>query len=126
MISDKQSSLLEAILKKAKLAGADGADIIMIENNALSTSCRLGKPENIERSEGQDIGLRVFIGQKQAIVSTNDFRREAIDTMISQALSMAQVVPEDPFCGLIPHEELARNWPNIELTDNQPELVSAI
>ena len=34
-----------------------------------------GKPEKLERAEGRDLGLRVFIGKRQAIVSSTRFLR---------------------------------------------------
>lgn len=115
-ISDS-SSLLANLLEKAKKAGADAADAVLMHSVSLSTSYRLGKPEDLERSEGRDLGLRLLLGQRQAMVSTTDFDPEALDELVTRALAMARAVPEDPFCGLIAPEDLATGWPDLELAD---------
>ncbi len=114
---DDPSSLLATLLDKAKKAGADAADAIFVNGISLSTSYRLGKPEGLERSEGHDLGLRVLLGQQQAMVSTTDFAEDALDELVSRAIAMAGAVPEDPFCGLIEPSQLARDWPDLELAD---------
>ena len=114
---DDPSSLLATLLDKAKKAGADAADAIFVNGISLSTSYRLGKPEDLERSEGHDLGLRVLLGQQQAMVSTTDFAEDALDELVSRAIAMAGAVPEDPFCGLIEPSQLARDWPDLELAD---------
>ncbi|PPR20906.1 MAG: Metalloprotease PmbA, partial [Alphaproteobacteria bacterium MarineAlpha10_Bin1] len=114
---DDPSSLLATLLDKAKKAGADAADAIFVNGISLSTSYRLGKPEGLERSEWHDLGLRVLLGQQQAMVSTTDFAEDALDELVSRAIAMAGAVPEDPFCGLIEPSQLARDWPDLELAD---------
>ena len=111
------TSLLGALLEKAKKAGADDADAVIMHGISLSASYRLGKSENLQRSEGRDLGLRVLRGRRQAMVSTTDFAEDALDTLVERAVAMARAVPEDPYCGLIDPEQLARDWPDLELAD---------
>ena len=61
--------LLQDLIARARRAGADAADAVLFEGVSLSHARRLGKTEKLERSEGQDLGLRVFIGHQQAVVS---------------------------------------------------------
>ena len=73
--TDKEKMLinfLSMLLEKAEKKGADSADAIGITSQSLSISQRLGKKEDLERSESDGFGLRVFIGKKQAIVSSTD------------------------------------------------------
>ena len=98
---------LSDLVNKAKSIGADAADAIYVEGISVSTACRKGKPESLTRSEGYDLGLRVFIGKRQAIVSSSDLSNKALDDLVSRAIAMAKVVPEDPYCGLAPSEYLA-------------------
>ncbi len=116
------TSLLATLLDKAKKAGADAADALFVNGISLSTSYRLGKPEDLERSEGHDLGLRVLLGRQQAMVSTTDFAEDALDELVTRALAMARAVPEDPYCGLIEPDQLAQHWPDLELADtHEPE-----
>jgi PmbA protein len=120
-ISDP-SAMLATLLEKAKKAGADAADAVVVHGISLSASYRLGKAEDLERSEGRDLGLRVFLGHQQAMVSTTDFAEDALDEAVTRALAMARAVPEDPYCGLIAPDQLAREWPDLDLVDNrEPE-----
>src|SRR5881628_2422839 len=110
-------SLLEAAVGFAKSAGADAADAVIGRNMSLSVGERLGKLEKLQRSEDQDLGLRVFIGKRQAIVSTSDFSRPVLEELAQRAVAMAKVVPEDPFCGLADASEIDQHPPQLEIDD---------
>jgi PmbA protein len=92
--------ILEDLLKRAKAKGAEAADCLIVRDISLNVAQRLGKREKLERSEAQDLGLRVFIGKRQAIVSTSDLEPKMLDELAERAVAMARVVPEDEFCGL--------------------------
>ena len=64
--------ILQDLVGRARRAGADAADAVLFEGTSLSHARRLGKTEKLERSEGYDLGLRVFIGRQQAIVYSSD------------------------------------------------------
>ena len=108
---------LSDLVNKAKSIGADAADAIYVEGISVSTACRKGEPESLARSEGYDLGLRVFIGKRQAIVSSSDLSNTALDDLVARAVAMAKVVPEDPYCGLAPSELLATQIPDIDDCD---------
>ncbi len=106
---DNRLDLLEELLKKTSAAGADAADAIFVEGISLSLACRLGETEQLERSEGYDLGLRVFKGHRQAVVSSSDVTPEALDELVSRAVAMAASVPEDPFCGIAEPDQIMAN-----------------
>ena len=70
--------ILEDLLKRAKAKGAEAADCLIVRDISLNVAQRLGKREKLERSEAQDLGLRVFIGKRQAIVSTSDLEPKTL------------------------------------------------
>jgi PmbA protein len=108
---------LADLMAQAKRGGADAADVVYVHGASLSVSQRLGKPEHLERAEGADLGLRVLIGKRQAIVSSSDVSDAALDELLERALAMAKVVPEDEFCGLAPAELLAGETPDLDECD---------
>ncbi len=110
-------SRLDDLVAKARRAGADAADAVLVEGVSLSHAQRLGNTEKLERSESYDLGLRVLIGRRQAIVSTNDRSAAQLEALVERAMAMAQAVPEDPYCGLAAPEELARHWPKLDAED---------
>ncbi len=109
--------VLADLVAAAKRAGADSADALHVENASLSVGRRLGKIEQLERAEGMDIGLRVFVGRRQAIVSTTDPDPRGFAALAERAVAMAQVVPEDPFGGLGDSFEAPRDVAALELDD---------
>jgi len=114
-------SLLQNLLAKAKRLGAEAADAVVFGSVSSSVSYRLGKLEEVERSESSDLGLRVFIGKRQAAVASTDFSERTLDQLAERAVAMARTTPEDPYCGLAPRELLAKTWPSLDLEDsNEP------
>ena len=67
---------------------------------------RLGALEDVDRSEGEEIGLRLFVGQRSASVSSSDLSDEALGALVERAVAMAREAPEDPYAGLAPDERL--------------------
>jgi PmbA protein len=115
--SAPDANLLADLLKWAKAAGADSADALYVNGESISVAQRMGKREKLESSEGRDLGLRVFVGQRQAFVSSTDFAPAALRTLATRAVDMARAVPEDPVCGIAPEELLADGWPDLDLND---------
>jgi len=103
-------ALTDALITAAKKAGADSADALAVRGTSVSIDVRGGALEHAERSEGTDIGLRVFVGQRQANVSASDTRPETLAAMAERAVAMATEAPEDPFIGLADPDQLARDW----------------
>jgi PmbA protein len=110
-------NLLDDLLKKAKERGADGADGMVARSTSLSHAQRLGEIEKLEREESFDLGLRVFRGQKQAVVSSTDLSAEALDELVDRALAMAATVPDDPWCGLADPDQLSTAAPELDMVD---------
>jgi PmbA protein len=111
------TDLAERLVAAAKRAGADAADAVAVRGASLSVEVRDGAVEESLRSEGDDVGLRVLVGKKQAVVSTNDIKGDGLDALAERAVAMARAAPEDPFAGLANSELLARNFPALDLLD---------
>ena len=110
-------AILTSLLDAARKAGADAADALFTEGVSSSVSYRLGKLEDVERAESYDLGLRVFVGQKIAFVSSTDFSPEALSALPGRAVAMARLAPEDKFAGLAPTDRLATTLPALDLED---------
>ena len=119
MPQDTALAFLGELIAKARRAGADQADAVLAEGVSLSHAQRLGRTEKLERSESYDLGLRVLVGKRQAIVSSNDRGAERADELVERAIAMAKAVPEDPYCGLAEPAAIARAWPDLDLVDGE-------
>jgi len=124
--SDSAAALLDTLITRARKAGADAADAVLFESASISVAQRLGRPEKLERAESRDLGLRVFVGKRQAIVSTTDTSAPMLAEIVDRAIAMARSVPEDPYCGLANPRDLARKIPAIDLHDPSEPTVAVL
>jgi len=107
-----------ALVDRARRAGADAADAAYVADASESIQVRLGKLEDVERSEGEHISLRVFIGQRSASIGSSDLGDAALDELAARAVDMARAAPEDRFAGLAPAELLAAApFVDLDMTD---------
>jgi PmbA protein len=111
------SDLLGDLLQRARKAGADAADAMLVESGALAVTRRLGKLEKVERAESHDLGLRVFVGRRQAVVSTGELDGAALDRLALQAVTIAKAVPEDKYAGLAEPSQIATTVAELDLDD---------
>ncbi|HEX2655126.1 MAG TPA: TldD/PmbA family protein [Xanthobacteraceae bacterium] len=111
------TGLAERLVEMARRAGADAADAVAVRSVSLSVEVREGAVEETERAEGDDLGLRVLVGRRQAVVSTNDLAGDGFATLAERAVAMARVAPEDRFAGLADAALLARQIPDLDLID---------
>ena len=110
-------NVVSDLVSRAKRAGADSADALLVESASISAAQRLGEPEKVERAESTDVGLRVFIGHRQAVVSSTDMSKEALSELVERAVAMAKAVPEDPDCGLAGEGEITHETPDLDTND---------
>jgi PmbA protein len=108
---------LASLVAEARKRGADAADAVLIRATSISHAQRLGEIEKLERQESFDLGLRVFRGKKQAIVSSTDFSSDALSELVGRAIDMAGMVPDDPWAGLADPDQLATDIPDLDLVD---------
>jgi PmbA protein len=116
----------ERLVKAALRAGADAADAVVVRSMSLSIEVRDGAVEESESAEGDDLGLRVLVGKRQAVVSTNDMTGDASAALAERAVAMARVAPEDKYVGLADASLLAHDFPDLELIDPQLPTVARL
>lgn len=120
------AELLADLLHAARVAGADAADAVLMAGTSLSVARRLGRIEHLERAESRDIGLRVFVGQRAAIVSSGRVEPAEFPALAERAVAMACVVPEDPHAGIAEPAPDAAEAALLDLIDPAEPSVSAL
>ncbi len=111
------TDLASRLVAAARRAGASEADAVAVRSVSLSVQVRDGAVEELQRSEGDDVGLRVLVGRKQASVSTNDIKGDGVDALAERVVAMARAAPDDEFAGLADPALLAKNFPDLDLLD---------
>jgi len=105
----------ERLIETARKAGADACDVAVVRSFGRSVSVRLGKVEETESAESEDMSLRVFVGRRVATVSA-DIHADALP-LAERAVAMAKVSPEDAFAGLADPLRLARDALDLDQFD---------
>jgi len=106
------------LVTRAMKAGADACDVVYSGNGSTHVQMRLGALEDVDRSEGEDIGLRVFVGKRSASASSSDLSVDALAALADRAVAMAREAPEDAYAGLAPEDRLMRGaLPQLDLYD---------
>jgi PmbA protein len=111
------TDLAQRLVTAARKAGADQADALAVRSVSLAVEVRDGAVEESERSEGDDLGLRVIVDHRQAVVSTNDLKGDGFDRLAERAVAMARAAPQDAFVGLADTSQLAHQLLALDLID---------
>jgi PmbA protein len=104
-------TIAESLVQRGIAAGATAADALYAGDRSSGVQVRLGELEDVSRSEGEQIGLRLFVGQRSATVASSDLSDESLGVLVERCLAMAREAPEDPFAGLAPEALLHRGEP---------------
>ena len=116
-----------ALVERARRAGGDAADAVYLANASESVLVRLGRLEDVERSESEHIGLRVFVGQRSASIGSTDLSDAALDELAARAVAMARAAPEDRYAGLAPEDLLMRGGaPALDIDDPAEPIPQAL
>jgi PmbA protein len=117
------TDLTARLLDAARAAGAESADAMAVMGMQVSVEVRQGRLEEAQRAEGVELGLRVMLGRRQAVVSSSDTRDATLAAMAERAVAMAREAPEDPTTGLADPSQLARDRDaaRLELCDPEAE-----
>jgi len=112
-------SLAQAVLERARRAGASGCDCDVSEGHGLTVTVRKGKPDTIEHNRDRSIGVTVYFGERpkarRGHASTSDFSRTALEQTVDAAAAIARHTAEDDCAGLPDAELLARKQPDLDL-----------
>ena len=110
-------AIAERLAQAARRSGAGVFDVLAVSSRTTGIGVRGGELEDVESSGGTDIGLRVILDGRQAVVSGSDVSETALQTLADRAVAMAKAAPVDPYAQLAPQELLATECPNLDLAD---------
>jgi len=118
--ADQARKIAEALVERGTGAGATAADVLYVGSRSSGVQVRMGELEGVSRSEGEEIGLRLFVGQQSATAASSDLSDEALAALVERCFAMAGQAPEDPYAGLAPAELLHRGkLPTLDAEDLQ-------
>ncbi|MDE2560724.1 MAG: TldD/PmbA family protein [Sphingomonadales bacterium] len=106
--ADLAQERCQALIGRARAAGADAGDAVYLASASEGVQVRLGALEDVERSESEHIGLRVFVGGGSASIGSSDLTDSALQELAERAVAMAKLAPPDQYAGLAPEDRLLR------------------
>jgi PmbA protein len=116
-VSAAPGDVAQDLVGRALAAGARAADAVVAESDGLSVGVRLGETEKLKRARQRRAGLRVFVGESTAIVSTADLSAAALADVARDAVELARATAPDRWAGLPDPEDLCTDPPDLDLLD---------
>jgi PmbA protein len=102
-------------LRRARKAGASGAEVTSHSSQGLSVAVRLGEVETLEHMQDKGVSITVYMGQRKGNASSADLRQASIEACVDRALEIARYTQEDSSNGLADPELLATDFPDLDL-----------
>jgi PmbA protein len=113
--------VIERALERARRAGADAADAVLVESDALEARVRDREIEFVTQAREHALGIRALVGGadgfRSAITSTSDLSAEAIDRMADETVALARATAQDPNAGLPGSGYAGDDLPDLSLCD---------
>jgi PmbA protein len=107
--------LVSLALAEARGLGASDAEVGVSVETGLSVTARLREVETLEYQRDRGMGVTVYRGKRKGSASTGDLSAGAIRDTIAKAYSIAGFTAEDDCAGLPDPDELARDFPDLDL-----------
>lgn len=105
------------LARRAVKLGASAAEVIIRQHTDFSVGVRLGDVEKLQQSTDRGFGLRVLLDGKQASVSGSDFKEEAVEALMKEAIELVKTTSPDDSAGLPEAEEFATTFEDLDLFD---------
>jgi PmbA protein len=116
---DRFPEVAAAVLKRAKALGATEADLLVAEGDSVSVQVRMSQVDRLSKAREKILGIRVFFGKRSASSSTSDFSEASLDRLVSDTCSLARAVVEDATSGLPASDQLAVDFPDLDMKDDR-------
>lgn len=101
----------------ARKAGADACEVLVRDGTELTAKVRLGEPELVQEAGSRALGLRVLRGGRRALTYTSDLRREALEALCAETVTLAELAEPDELSAPPDPALLATRYPELELYD---------
>jgi PmbA protein len=111
--------LATELLRAARAAGADSADVLVAEGTEFSVTVRKGEVETLTEAGSKALGVRVFVGKRTASTHTSDFSWPTLKRLVEETVGMARATGEDEAAGL-PDEMVPPEDVDLGLFDPSP------
>ncbi len=93
--------LLEWVVKTAKAKGADNVETGIVKQRKVNVEFRDKQLDKIKETTENSLSLDVYVDNRYSGHSTNDLRKETLETFIEEAVAATKYLSEDPYRKLL-------------------------
>ncbi|MGE5757673.1 MAG: metalloprotease PmbA [Sideroxydans sp.] len=113
--ADSLQQLATDIVRYARQQGASACATEVSEGFGQTVTVRQGAVETIEYNRDKGVSVSVYLGQRRGHASTSDFSTRAVRDTVDAALNIARYTAEDDCAGLPDADQLATEFPDLDL-----------
>lgn len=103
------------ILEEAKKSGAENAEVSLAANKGFTVRAHGGSVETVEYHQDKSADIAVYFGKRSGTASITDLRPQSIKDAVAAACHIAKFTDPDDANGLADKDELAFNYPHLEM-----------
>lgn len=108
-------NIAQDMLQQAKKLGASEAEVGLAASKGFSVTARDHDVETIEYHLDKTIDITVYFDKHSGSASISDFQPEAVQKAVAAACHIAKFTGEDTASGLANKEDLAFDYPHLQL-----------
>ena len=111
------SDAVQLVVELAKKAGGEHIEAVVRDGSELTTKVRLGERELVQEAGSRNLSLSVIRDGRRAVTSTSDLRREALEALCAETVTLAGFAEPDEFALPPDPSQLATSIPDLDLYD---------
>jgi PmbA protein len=112
---DRLETLVRDVLRQAELKGSTQAEASASSSQGLAVTVRMGDVDILEQTRDSGLDLTVYKGRSKGHASCADLSEGSIRACVDRAIDIARFTQEDSCNGLAPAEQLAKEFPELDL-----------
>ncbi len=112
---DRLENVVRDVLRQANKKGSTQAEVTAHSSQGLSVTVRMGEVDVLEHTRDSGIGLTVYKGRSKGHASCADLSEGSVRECVERAMDIASFTQEDRCNGLAPPDQLATEFPDLDL-----------
>jgi len=114
-MTERLVQIVQQCLDLAKRKGADEAEAAVSDETGFGITVRNGDVETLEHHQEKGLAITVYKNKCSGTASASDLSASAIEAAVEKACTIAQYSGADEFSGIPDRENLAFDYPDLQL-----------
>jgi PmbA protein len=123
--TDETKRFAERTVREALAAGAETAEVTVLERLEFTAEVRKGSIEKLIESVSNTIDITLSVDKRKALVSSSDLSAESVSSLITEGVELAKVMDRDEYFGLPEATELGAAPGELAIFDEESHAMPA-